>query len=113
MIYVNLTVPFRSPVFHGFSADFSPVHFWVLQCSYFSRETNLVCQGSMGYYLAAGACYGLGLSLYGNFGKDIPVDLFQFPDTAIQYIVIPIAMVLYALVWRYIVGNLNRIFAIE
>jgi hypothetical protein len=46
-------------------------------------------------------------------GKDIPVDLFQFPDTAAQYIVIPIAMLLYAFVWRYIAGNLNRIFAIE
>ena len=66
----------------------------------------------MNYYLAAGAFFGFGLSLYGNFVKDIPVDLFQFPDTAVQYIVIPIAMLLYALVWRYIAGNLNRSFAI-
>ncbi len=68
---------------------------------------------SRDYYLVAGALFGLGLSLYGNLGKDIPVDLFQFPDTAIQYIVIPFAMLLYALVWRYIAGNLNRLFAIE
>ena len=65
------------------------------------------------YYLAAGLLFGLGLSLYGNLAKDIPVDLFQFPDTAIQYIVIPIAMLLYAFVWGYIAGNLNRVFAIE
>jgi hypothetical protein len=68
---------------------------------------------SMNYYLAAGSFYGLCLSLYGNFAKDIPVDLFQLPDTSAQYIVIPIAALLYALVWRYIAGNLNRLFAIE
>lgn len=70
-------------------------------------------RASMNYYLGAGAIFGFGLSLYGNFAKDIPVDLFQFPDTGIQYVVIPVAMLLYALVWRYIAGNLNRLFAIE
>lgn len=65
------------------------------------------------HYWTVGALYGLGLSLYGNFRKDIPVDLFGLPDTSIQYIIIPIAMLLYALVWRFIVKNINQLFSIE
>ncbi len=64
-------------------------------------------------YWIVGTLYGLGLSLYGNFAKNIPVELFQFPDTAIQYTIIPLAMILYGLVWRYIVKNLNHLFEIE
>jgi len=94
------------PIFLPFIFGFYNVLILAVKRTWFARA-------SVSYYLAAGAFFGLGLSLYGNFGKDIPVDLFQFPDTAIQYIVIPIAILLYALVWRYIAGNLNLLFAIE
>lgn len=94
------------PIFLPFIFGFYNVLILIIKRNWFARA-------SMDYYLAAGAFYGLGLSLYGNFGKDIPVDLFQFPDTAIQYSVIPVAILLYALVWRYIAGNFNRLFDIE
>lgn len=61
-------------------------------------------------YWLFGTLYGLGLALYGNFGKDIPVGLFGLPDTSIQYAVIPVAMLLYGLIFRYILKNLNYIF---
>lgn len=61
-------------------------------------------------YWIFGMLYGLGLSLYGNFGKDIPVGLFGLPDSSIQYAVIPVAMVLYGLIFRYILKNLNELF---
>lgn len=94
------------PIFLPFIFGFYNVLILAVKRTWFSGA-------SMNYYLVAGAFYGFALSLYGNFGKGIPVDLFQFPDTAIQYIVIPVAMLLYALVWRYVAGNLNRSFAIE
>ena len=93
------------PVFLPFIFGFYNVVLLAIKRTWFASA-------SMNYYLVAGALYGLGLSLYGNFVKDIPVDLFQLPDSAIQYLVIPVAILLYALVWRYIAGNLNRLFDI-
>ncbi len=61
-------------------------------------------------YWLFGFVYGLGLSLYGNFGKDIPVGLFSLPDTWVQFLVIPVAMILYGCVFRYVLLNLNRLF---
>jgi len=65
------------------------------------------------HYWLVGGLYGLGLSLYGNFIAHVPVNLFGLPDTAIQYTTIPLAIILYALVWRFIVKHLNHLFGIE
>ncbi len=100
-----------------FSMDLVPVSlpfiFGFYNALILATKRRWFAEASMNYYLATGAIFGFALSLYGNFGKNIPVDLFQFTDTRIQYIVIPVAMLLYALVWRYIAGNLNRLFTIE
>jgi len=64
-------------------------------------------------YWSVGILYGLALSLYGTFVSDLPLDLFLLPDAPIQYITIPFAIVAYALIWRYIVKNMNSLFDVE
>jgi len=59
-----------------------------------------------------GGLYGLVLSLFGNFVYNVPIDLFQLSGP-MQYIIIPIAITLYSLIWRYIIKNLNKVVGIS
>ncbi len=95
-------VPITLPFVFGFMN--------VLQLKFVPHYKNLSINAR---YWLIGLLYGLGLSLYGNFEAQIPVELFQLPDTPIQYIVIPVAMALYAFVWRFIIKNLNHLFSVE
>jgi len=61
--------------------------------------------------LTIGALLGLVLSLLGNFMSNIPTNLFLL-QSSIRYITIPLAILMYALIWRYIVKNLNKIFGL-
>ena len=64
-------------------------------------------------YWSVGILYGLALSLFGTFISELPMELFLLPDSSIQYLTIPWAILAYALIWRYIVKNMNSLFAIE
>lgn len=64
-------------------------------------------------YWSVGILYGLVLSLYGTFVSQLPRELFLLPDSPIQYITIPLAILAYALIWRYIVQNINSLFNVE
>lgn len=65
------------------------------------------------HYWTIGLLYGFVLSLFANLYGNIPLDLFLLPDTAVQYLTIPFAIILYALVWRYIIKNINELFGIK
>jgi len=60
-----------------------------------------------GNYWFFGALHGLFFSLYGNFISFIPQDLYRL-DGIVQYITIPLAILAYSLIWRFIIRNLNR-----
>lgn len=62
--------------------------------------------------LSTGALFGLGLSLYGNFVSNIPQELFKLTG-AMQYITIPIAIIAYALIWRYIIKYINKLVGLK
>lgn len=64
-------------------------------------------------YWSVGILYGLALAMYGNFISDLPHDLFLLPDSPVQYLTIPFAIIAYALIWRYIVKNINSLFEVE
>ena len=62
--------------------------------------------GGRGNYWFFGALHGLAFALYGNFVAHIPQDLFQLQGT-IQYVTIPLAVLAYSLIWRFIIRRLN------
>ena len=55
----------------------------------------------------AGMLYGLALTLYGTFIEDIPGRLFRLED-GWRYATLVAAPLLYGLVWRTLIGTLNR-----
>jgi len=63
-------------------------------------------------YLFFGAAHGFILSLFGNFFSSIPTELYMLVGPE-QYLTIPAATILYALIWRYIIRNLNIMLGIE
>ncbi len=64
--------------------------------------------GSRGARLwVAGMIFGLGLTLYGTFVEDVPGRLFQWQGPW-RYATLILAPLLYGLVWRYVIGGLNR-----
>jgi hypothetical protein len=62
--------------------------------------------------LVTGGVIGLLLTSYGNFVAHLPTKLFHLSG-AMQYLTMPFAIILYALVWRYIVLNLNRLIGLK
>ena len=58
-----------------------------------------------------GALFGLGLSLFGTFGLDLPVKLFQVPETN-RFKFLFIAPVLYAAIWGIVVNYMNQYFGL-
>jgi len=63
-------------------------------------------------YWIFGAFNGLFFSSIGTLLTNIPTDLFRLPED-IRFVVIPFAMTLYALMWRYILRNINIMMNIE
>jgi len=101
------------PSFYNPSADFNfesaaitlPIMVGILNIVFVSIRRWLPF-GKRGNYWFFGALHGLALSLYGNFVAFIPRDLFQL-EGAIQHITIPLAVLAYSLIWRFIIRRLN------
>jgi len=84
-----------------------PVLVGLLNIFYILIEKRIPLRDTNNKFWLFGALHGLGLSLYGNFVSNIPVDLFALSGP-IQYITIPLAIIAYGLIWRYAIQNLNR-----
>ena len=69
---------------------------------------------SIGYTIRmfiVGALFGLGLSLFGTFGLNLPVKLFQAPPSE-RFKYLLIAPIIYAFIWGIVVNYLNRYFGL-
>jgi hypothetical protein len=62
-------------------------------------------------YLAVGALVGLVFSLFGNYVADYPRKLFRVSPVYDKY-TIPLAIVLYAAIFGFVVFEVNRLFGI-
>jgi len=78
---------------------------------YIFAEKNWQSNFSNGRLWLFGALYGLFLSIYGTFVSNLPTDLFLLSGLW-QYLTIPAATFVYALIWRYIIKHLNRMVGI-
>jgi hypothetical protein len=78
----------------------------------FIRYKNSWALSSVQKYWLFGAINGLFFSLLGTLLTNIPTDLFGLSDTT-KFTMIPVAMILYGLIWRYIVRNINIMMNIE
>jgi hypothetical protein len=90
-------VPLTIPLLMGLS-----------NCIYVYLAKKYLTLEHNGFLWLFGGTYGLLLTSYGNFVAHIPTDLFLLSG-AVQYVTIPIAVLTYAAVWRYIVKRLNTL----
>ena len=67
--------------------------------------------GTTKYWLW-GAGHGLVFTLIGNFSSEIPTELFML-DRPLAFITIPLAMILYSLIWRYVIRGINTMMDID
>jgi len=63
-------------------------------------------------YWLFGAANGLFFSLLGTLVTNIPTDLFGLTEIT-KFAMIPVAMLLYSLIWRYVVRNINIMMSLE
>ena len=63
-------------------------------------------------YWLWGAGHGFVFTLLGNFSSNIPTELFML-ERPLAFVTIPIATILYALIWRYIIRNINVMMGID
>lgn len=59
-------------------------------------------------YWFFGALHWLFFSLLWNFWLNVPEKLFML-SWWVQYLTIPVAMILYSLIWRFIMSKMNQI----
>lgn len=78
----------------------------------FVRIKGLLPFGPRGNYWVFGATHGLVFSLMGNFFSDIPKGLYTLEGN-VSFLTIPIAVVLYAIIWRYVIRSLNRMVGVD
>ncbi len=88
-----------------------PIVMGLLNVLFLAIQRGLPFSENMNYWLY-GAVQGFLFSLYGNFVLHLPTEHFLFEGT-VQYITIPFATIVYALIWRYIIRNLNHAFQIH
>lgn len=94
------TLPFILPFGYGFA-----------NILFVGFEKLLPIKSEKARLYLGGALIGLVFSLIGNFVGNIPEELFRLEGTA-QYLTIPTAMILYAFVWRFITGHINKMMRI-
>jgi hypothetical protein len=63
-------------------------------------------------YWFFGWCHGLFFTMLGNFWLHVPEKLFHLSGMT-QYLTIPVAIILYACIWRFLVRPMNYIVGIE
>lgn len=90
-----------------------PFIFGLINVIQLSLKDHYKPKSSAWWYATVGGTYGLLLSLFGNFYGQVPMNLFGLNNDYYQYLTIPAAIIIYTLVWRFIVKNLNEIFNID
>jgi len=78
----------------------------------FTKIKHTLPFGPKGRYLFFGALHGFVFTMFGNFYSHIPTELYLL-ERPIAFLTIPIATVLYACIWRYIIRNVNIMLSIE
>jgi len=92
--------------FDYFTEVFSIIILFGLLNILFISIRHLLPFWSVWKYWAFGIFHGLFFSFLGNFWLNVPERLFHLSEWT-QYLTIPVAMILYALIWRYGVRTMN------
>ena len=88
-----------------------PILVGLLNMFFLTFRHTLPVTGRSAYWLW-GALHGLAFTLLGNFSSDIPTELFML-ERPLAFITIPIAAILYACIWRFIIYNINVMMNID
>jgi hypothetical protein len=89
-----------------------PIIYGLFNVGYFLVFDKLKIKSNDKKLLYAGALLGLCLVLFSNFVYGGPMKLFGISGK-IQYVTIPLAVVAYALVWRYILKYMNSLMKVK
>jgi len=85
--------------------------FGLLNILFISIKSSLPFSDT-GKYWFFGGCHGLFFSLLWNFWLWVPEKLFHLSGWT-QYLTIPVAIILYGCIWRFLVRRVNRVIGVE
>jgi hypothetical protein len=78
----------------------------------FNKTKELLPFSQTWKYWFFGSCHGLFFTILWNFWLHVPEKLFHLSGPT-QYLTIPVAIILYASIWRFLVRPMNYIVGIE
>ncbi len=88
-----------------------PILFGLLNMLFIKIRAHIPCEW-IKKYLAFGAFHWVFFSFLWNFWLNVPEELFMLSGW-FQYLTIPVAIVLYACIWRFIMSKMNAIVWLE
>jgi len=98
--------------FHYFSEVLSIcILFGLLNIVFISIKAKLPFP-DIGKYWFFGWCHGLFFTMLWNFWLNVPEKLFHLSGWT-QYLTIPVAIVLYACIWRFLLRPVNKMVWLE
>ena len=106
-VYIGLPLQYTPTAEINYFADVMiiPLLIGLLNVIFVHVRHILQIPNRMKYWLFGGI-NGLAFSLIGTLLTNIPTDLFRLPEH-LRFATIPIAICLYACMWRYIIRNIN------
>ena len=113
LIYMGIATTITPEAgFHYFSEVLSICILFGILNIIFCNIKNLLLFTQTWKYWFFGWCHGLFFTIIWNFWLQVPEKLFHL-SWFTQYLTIPVAIILYACIWRYIVRHINVMMSLD